>query len=270
MPVLTRVEQSNDRVFMPTHAVQRMYLGGLGMSRNMLWPHHAVSYEGLYPGFAALVTENRKDHLRVTLLNLQDSPTSGLLRVWRLVPGRYRVVTGPDANDDDAPDSAATTHTMDLKRYEAIPVTLPPRRPWVVEATLIERATPLWERPDLAVTCLDALYAPDRHVATIVVHNIGTRATGRYRLRVTTSEGCELLSRSMPSLEPPLDCKPRVEHVQVQGIPANASELVATVTPLVPTEEITSCNNTARIPLVALPAEASSFGWARPPDDAGP
>jgi hypothetical protein len=241
-----------------------MYLGGLGLSRNMVWPHHAVSYEGLYPGFAALVTINRDDHLRVTLYNLADQPKSGLMRVWRLVPGKYQVTSGPDDNGDDAPDAPGEARSMDLLRHEAIPLTLPPRRAWVVEAKLLEKHTPLWERPDLAVTYLDATFAAATRRLDFAVHNMGTRPSGPYCVRVLAEDGKELLNQKMNSLEPPLDCRARIARVSVPNIPPASRTVRVEVASLKPTEEITLCNNTETIPLNALPPAPLPFGWAMP------
>jgi hypothetical protein len=255
MPVLTHVQQSNDRVHIGKHAVDRMYLGGLALTRCMVYPHHAVSYEGLTENFAALVAENGEDRLKAVLFNFENRPQHGRMRVWRLVPGKYEVTHGPDRNDDDQPDTIAGRQTLDLLRYAPIPLDLPSRVPWVVTVRRIEQATPLYGRADLAVTAMDARWDAAAGTLQIPIHSLGAKSTGSYEVVVSDPAGKTLLSRTMPPLEAPLDLHPRIATLDVPDLRARGiASVTVTLDPGNRLEEITEQNNRATISLTGAPA----------------
>lgn len=251
VPVLTHMQMSTDRLSVPKHPLERMYLGGLASQRCMIWPHHAVSYEDLGTNFAALLPINRDDHLKVLLINTGATESRGRLRVWRLVPGEYRVCAGPDADGDGNIDAAVVDRMMSLKRYEAIDLTLPPSVPWLVEAELVRRHAPLHERPDLAVCDLDSGYDADSDLLTINVHNIGARPTAPGQVVVRDEAGLELARRPLPGIDPPLDLKPRIHTIRMQAAHLRQQRYV-TVTVSSPDgdDEITQHNNEMRIAIV--------------------
>jgi len=251
--MLTRTGQSGDRVHLHWLGSQgftdSMYFGGCPGARNRLIPLHAVSYEGLTPRFAGLVLEDTPKTLRWLGFNFEERPQAGMLRVWRLLPGTYRVRMGADGDGDGRIDGPASTLALDLKRYEPIPVTLPSRRQYVVEADLVQRdPVPLYDRCDLAVTHEDA--ARKGRALTVVVHNLGCRPTGAFEVRVADTTGRVLAARRHPGLDGIADLQDKKAPFTFTNMPA-AGDLLVRVRG--PEKEITEVNNVATLGPRAAP-----------------
>ena len=212
----TAAEQKTDRVltYRATTAIS-CYLGD-APNRNRWLNLTAVSYEGLRgEDFAALVWEAGSKSLRVALYNFREEEVTGRMRVWRLEPGRYRVETGLDRDDDGRFEEAATRRTRNLQRYSAIPLTLPPRQVTVVQVEQLQALGDLRRRPDLALSQADS--------GRVRVHNIGSVEAAE--IRVTARRGDrELESRTIERLEAPLDLHPRRVAVSFEG--ARAGDVI--------------------------------------------
>ena len=195
----TAAEQKTDRIltYRATTAIS-CYLGD-APNRNRWLNLTAVSYEGLRgEDFAALVWEAGPRSLRVALYNFREEEVSGRMRVWRLNPGRYRVQTGPDLDDDGRFEEAAS-RTATLQRYSAIPLDLPPRQVTVVRVEQLQAFGGLRRRPDLAVSQADS--------GRVRVHNIGSVEASE--IRVDVRRGHRVVeSRIIGKLEAPLDLHP--------------------------------------------------------------
>jgi hypothetical protein len=123
---------------MRTGILGQSALGGT-FGRNDFWPAYAVSYDGLETNFAALVLDQGKDRLTVSLINLAEQPKTGGFRVWQLDHGRYELTVGPDEDDDGEMDSILQTKTVELQRMDAVPVALPSRKQTIYRLRQIER-----------------------------------------------------------------------------------------------------------------------------------
>ena len=242
MPLRTKTEQSGDRVAVFKNLTDCMYLGGFPGARAHIVPTHAVSYEGLSPEFAAMVLDDTPELLRWVGLNFEDGPQTGKLRVWNLAPGTYAVRTGVDLDGDDRIDGAGEKLTLDLKRYETIPVTLPSRRLYVVEARRLRKDVPLYERPDLAVTHEDANREAGK--LTVVVHNLGCLRSGPFTVAVEDPSGRTVAVREHPGLEGVADLRDKRVSLDFENLPPHGTLRVSVAGP---DREITEVNNTARI-----------------------
>ena len=137
------------------------------------------------------------------------------MRVWRLEPGRYRVETGLDCDDDGRFEEAADRRTRNLRRYSAIPLTLPPRQVTVVRVEQLQALGDLRRRPDLALSQADS--------GRVRVHNIGSVEAAE--VRVTARRGDRVLeSRIIERIEAPLDLHPRRVIVSFEG--ARAGDVI--------------------------------------------
>ena len=195
----TAAEQKTDRIltYRATTAIS-CYLGD-APNRNRWLNLTAVSYEGLRgEDFAALVWEAGPRSLRVALYNFREEEVSGRMRVWRLDPGRYRVQTGPDLDDDGRFEEAAS-RTATLQRYSAIPLNLPPRQVTVVRVEQLQAFGGLRHRPDLAVSQAAS--------GRVRVHNIGSVEASE--IRVDVRRGHRVVeSRIIGKLEAPSTSTP--------------------------------------------------------------
>ena len=153
---------------------------------------------------------------------------------------------GVDGDGDDRIDGAPEkTLTLELKRYDPIPITLPSRQLYVVEAELRARdPVPLYDRCDLAITPEDA--TREGTTLTVVVHNIGIEPTGAFRVEVTTADGRTLATKRHEGLDGIGDLQEKRVAISFEDLPANEA---LTVTVQGPEKEITEVNNVAHIPV---------------------
>lgn len=217
-------------------------LGGYTV-RNKMWPAYAVSYEGLGKDFAALVLEQGRDKLKVVMVNLRDQPRQGALRVWQLDHGRYELMTGPDANDDGQIDAMESARTLELARMDAVPVSLPPRRPTVYEFKQVEKLDDIYARADLAIC--DEEVARDGGNVKVVVHNIGSAPAPKFTVALLDAKGAVLSSVDAAAIEAPVDLMPRTLALTLS---MNPNAVRVAVDPAGTVREITRLNNTAAIP----------------------
>ena len=243
LPLLTEIQQSADRVPIKKNLTDFMYLGGIPVSRFHTAPFFAVSYEGFTPNFAAMVLDDTPELMRWVGYSFEPGTQSGKLRVWNLAPGTYAVRQGVDGNGDDRIDGEAKAETMKLKRYEAIPVALPSRQLWIVQAECLDKATPLHQRCDLAVSAEDALL--EEGSLTVVAHIIGCKPTGPFRVEVADASGKVLARQDEPAgLDGAANLADRSKAFVFPGTFRPPLKISVTG----PEEEITECNNSAILP----------------------
>ncbi len=248
MDMVTRTEQSGDRVHMTwvggKKFTDQMYFGCMPGARNELMPLHAVSYEGPSAEFAGLVLDDTPKHLAWVGYNFEPAAQTGKLRVWRLEPGTYRVRTGIDTNGDDKIDEPlGQPRTLDLRRYEPIPITLPSRKLVVVDVTQIANdPVPLAQRCDLGITREDAVR--DETTLTVKVHNLGCEASGPFSVAVKDSDAKTLATQKHHGLDGVLDLQPKVAAFTFADLPTSGSLRVEVRGPA---KEITEVNNTAEV-----------------------
>jgi len=159
----------------------------------------------------------------------------------------YRVRTGPDANGDDRIDAARETERQ-LWRGAETPIELPPCKTWIWEARQLRQASPLRQRPDVAVTTEDATWGKDGSL-TVRVHNIGCVAVQDLSIALKGADGRTLERKTSARLDPPLDFRPRLSEVRFGPVPRTAAGATVTVEldPEGKLLEITRANNAARI-----------------------
>jgi hypothetical protein len=243
MCLYTKTEQSGDRIAAHKNLTDFMYTGGMPGARSHLVPVFAVSYEGLSPEFAAIVLDDTPEFLRWVGYNFEDRPQTGKLRVWNLVPGTYEARMGIDADGNDRIDGDAETLTLDLKRYETVPITLPSHKLYIVEARCTDRDVPLYERCDLAITHEDAVR--EGQMLTVRIHNLGCEPSGPFTVRIETPAGRILSSAGHTGLDGVGDLRARHIALTFDGMPERGDLIVSVRGP---DKEITEVNNVARLP----------------------
>jgi len=213
-PVYTWWEPQNDRMWYSDGPALAMYLGDIPAKRNFpLWPRHHVSWEGL-SDFAAFVVEKSDEHLKVLLFNFEQAEAEGLMRVWRLAHGTYRVRLGPDADGDWQMDTVASEGSLELFKSAAVPVRLPPRGLMVLQVDQVQAVDDdLFSRPDLALSPEEVIYDAERETLEVPVHNVGGGSAPATVVRLVGLEDNVLREAQIGPLEAPLDLMPRVQVV---------------------------------------------------------
>ena len=206
----TCAEQKTDRVYTFNASTPIACYLGDAPNRNRWLRNTAVSYENLRgEDYAALVWDSGADNLRVAIYNFRETPSTGVMRVWRLDHGRYRVRTGPDANDDGVMDAATSDRTVEMQRYSAIPVTLPPRQVTIVQAEQVERLDDIRTRADLALSKREVTLKGLQVAA--IAHNIGIVPVADVQAAVLDGNGKVVVRQSLGELAAPIDLIPRTK-----------------------------------------------------------
>ncbi len=205
--MFTAAEPFTDRIFphLLEHA-SKAFLGGY-TRRNKFNPALAVSWEGFGTHYAALVTQHRRDRLRILAFNFSSAPISGRIRVWELDHGRYELTVGSDANADLEPDNTSRTEKLELAKADTVELTLPPRQATVVDLRQQMKLDPIWDRADLALAAREIRIDGNR--VTGAVHNIGARAAQNVVVAIVDANGNVLDRDSLGALEAPLDLMPK-------------------------------------------------------------
>lgn len=243
----TTAEQFTDRIFLyPIQNAAKAYTGAYA-TRNKFEHPHSVSWQGLGTEFAALVRESRPNHLRVLVYNFAGEPLQGIMRVWRLDHGIYRVVIGPDADGDGVADARASEQQVELLRYSPVPVTLLPRQVTVIEVTQVQELDDIRQRPDLALSPLDTVVAG----ATVrgVVHNIGVAPVDETEVVLVSPAG-QVVDRQRLSGIPGIGADLEAVRLayELSGPPTGLSGYRVVVDPKDETAEIYEGNNEVTIP----------------------
>jgi hypothetical protein len=151
---------------------------------------------------------------------------------------------GLDLDGDDRIDNSdlAAKLELNLKRYETIPITLPPGQLFVVEARCVQKDVPLYARCDLAITHEDATRDGER--LTVVVHNLGCLSSGPFTVRIRDASGTLLAQKTYDGLEGIADLKEKKVALTFDELPSSGP---LDVTVHGPDKEITEFNNRARV-----------------------
>jgi hypothetical protein len=245
--MFTEAEPFTGQVQIPHRALQRARLGGVAYHQSMIYPGHAISWEGANGRLAALTFKSNPHLIKLSVFNFAKTLLDVHLRVWDLENGIYTVIEGTDVTGHDNIDVETTRRTLPLGRGSAIPLSLRPQKTTVIEVRQQKKGLSLGELPDLGIGTEDLQYDPAGEKATLVVHNIGARKSPPFVLQVENEKRAVLLKKSMEALEAPTDLVPKKVKVELSGLRAGASQmLIFRIDPENQIEEITRDNNVLR------------------------
>ena len=209
-----------DRISRFNPKIQEDRLGGTALTRtNVLYPKHFVSWKfnapANYESVAVFVNKASDSGINIIAYNLELKPVSADMTVWDVKPGKWKVKQGIDKNDDQVIDGDMTEYTVDLERGESLSLVFTPREYNIVSLELIEPAEKgYWERPDLGIWASDIFI--DGNFVTVRVHSLGNIATPATILELKDANGKVVGTASVPSLEAPLDLKPRWKDITIE------------------------------------------------------
>jgi len=246
LPMLTEAEQTTDRVWLPQALANSTTLGDLSILRNKIYPKHSVSWEGANGRFAPLVRKQGRDELEIEIVNLENRPVQAGARLWRLNHGQYEVKTISVLQSDKS-KTTTNTASQKLARYSLLPLTLAPSSVTTVTLKQTQALSDLSRAADLGVSKHDATYADGK--LTFKVHNIGAKASGAFRVRVT-QQGKQLAEQNHAALGVPQDYRTQKAIFTVPVADAK-SPVTIEIVPEGELDEITTVNNK----VVVVPGE---------------
>ena len=239
-----------DRVSVPESELQRARLGGVAITRNAIYPGHAVSWTFQSPAneesTAILVPNATPESLKIIVYNLSQSPVTATMTAWGIEPGRWEIVQGRDTDGDDSADGTTSTKTVELERTGEVEITFPPRVATVLNLKLVAKGTPYWSRPDLGVG-KDDVVVQGRQL-TVTVHSLGAVDAPPTKLALLDKTGKVLSSVPVPGLKSPADLMPKVATVTLTapaGVPIEGCSVV--IDPDATMREITRINNRVKL-----------------------
>ncbi len=203
-------DPSTDRVYLPTTMLDQMTVGGFGApDEGRLVTRIAASYEGTGLDVAPLVLEDTDEYLLLALYNFAAETRDIGVRVWELKPGMYELTIGPDDDRDDRIDRPARTDRITVRRYTRVPVSVPPKRLFLVELKLREAHELPDLLPDPALSLRTTSYDTAKKTLRVTVHNIGSAQARDVRVIVEDAQGNQVATKTIAAIDAPLDLKPR-------------------------------------------------------------
>ena len=249
----SRAQPSMDRNPLPRLTLIYARMGAPVSNRgssNLMWPRHGLSYVKGANDVATLVTRNTDTGLAARFYAFTDARHDLQLRVWRLNPGKYRVVLSSDPDDDGRPDAVLSEQTVQLRRGASLDLALPPRQPVVLHTEPIEVHEPNFDRPDPAIgpDTVEVVY--DDHLVVRVFNN-GTQPAENVLVRVRDGASGKILPRGeqrIARIEAPLDLHPRSAAIEVKNIsPHVLNSIIVEVDPEHEIDDLNPFNNVVKI-----------------------
>lgn len=239
-----------DRVEVPNGELQRARLGGVALTRNAIYPGHAVSWTFRAPGdeerVAIIIPESKPDYLKIVAYNMTGDSFLADMTAWDLEPGRWEVSTAVSADGGATTGGESLSFTTELERGGSVGLVFSPNVTTVFTLKLVEKGVPYWWRPDLGIG-RDDVSVRGRRV-TVTVHSLGAQDTRPATLKLLDGAGKTLATAPVPALKAPNDLLPKRVRVTLDA-PAGARLAGGSVVvePDTPTKEITIVNNRVRL-----------------------
>jgi len=173
---------------------------------------------------------------RVIGYNLSNKPITATMRGQNVVNGEWTIMEG----------GASSIRPLAFGRDTDVPVVFPPHRQVEINFKLQKEGSPVSARPDIGIG------PDDVHVGQggidITLHSLGAAPTPAGTLTLQTAAGKPVVSVPVPSLDAPLDLKPRTAtvHINLSNVAPKGARLVVSLggNPA----EITTRNNSLTVP----------------------
>ncbi|TFI58812.1 LamG domain-containing protein [Sphingomonas parva] len=220
MSMMTEGELWTDRVQIPSEILQRSRLGGVASRRGQIFPGNRVSWRFSGPdsaeSVALLFPEASGSKLRLIAYNLTGVPVEATMVGADVVPGRWTLAEGRDANQDDRAD-APRSSIVRFGPGEETRLSLPPGQS-VIELDLVEAGQPSWTRPDVGIDPEDVRVSGNR--MRVTVHGLGAIASPAGQV-IVEAGGREIGRGRFPALSAPDDLRPKTAVATI-GLPRGA------------------------------------------------
>ena len=219
MYMMTEGHLWTDRVQIPSEQLQRARLGGIGARRNQTFGGNVVAWRFAAPAkaddVAILAPDARQDRFKVIAFNLSDRPVDATLIAADITGGRWKLVSGRDADGDDRIDADRTERELDLERTDELPVTLAPKQSTVLEFELVKAGEPSWQRPDVGIGIDDVKLAKGE--VAVTVHSLGALDAPAGVVILEDRAGKEVVRAPFAALKAPVDLRPKTTTVRLKA-----------------------------------------------------
>ncbi|MDP7398570.1 MAG: sugar-binding protein [Lentisphaeria bacterium] len=206
--MVTSAEPFTDRILIThlSHLASAAYFGSSN-ARNKFNHCQAISWNGIGMEFAALVSDNRQDRMKVLMYNSGTEPLEVQMTVWRLGHGRYRLRIHEDTDGDHVAEKNVRNETLVLHKARKVSLSIPPRRVMALSLVQEEKFASIFSRPDLALAVSETAVSGLK--LTGIVHNIGSAIAPGTTIAVLDAKGAVVAEQKLADLAPPTDLEPK-------------------------------------------------------------
>jgi hypothetical protein len=150
----------------------------------------------------------------VIAYNLKGNPVKALMTAWDLKPGKWKIRTGADINDDLLIDGAGITRIIETERGSDIEIDFKSKGYSIIELSLIEPSKNNYEMlSDLAIGTEDIKVIDKTMI--VRVHNVGSVPSPETKIEIRDSFGKIVGTALVPPLDAPLDLLPKWEDIKI-------------------------------------------------------
>lgn len=240
-----------DRVSPFNPAIQEDRLGGVALTRtNVLYPQHFASWKFISPAkfddVAIFLPSPSDSALKVIAFNLKDNPVKANMSLWDVIPGRWRIRTGKDMNEDQLIDAVLKDTICNLERGSQIEVSFKTKGYHIIQMELIEPSGVDYSRlPDLALTKEDIVVTGNS--VSVRIHNIGGADSPESAIELRDGSGTILASGIVQAIAAPLDLQPKWTEVTLKTpVSTDLTHGVIRIDPENKIREITEINSVVK------------------------
>ena len=209
-----------DRVAANFNDLQTDRLGGVAIARiHNIYPQNYLSWEmekpGAFKNLATFVLEANSTKLNVLAFNLTHKPVDAKMKVWRIIPGKWKITEGIDRNNDNKIDSIIQEQVLELEKGSEINVQFSPLKNTIINLVLEEpNKTPYWKLPDLAIHSKYMLQSENE--IKVRVYNQGAIKSPSTTIEIRDLSGKTIAKSVVPEIEAPLDLVPKYMEIQLK------------------------------------------------------
>ncbi len=229
-----------DRISCNTNGLQEDRLGGVALARiRHIYQKNHVSWDIESPAncksLAMFLPKATSSELDIIAFNLEKEEVSASMTLWDIRPGIWRIVLGPDEDENQKMDSRQRDEVVYLERGSELKLSFEPQKNTLVHLELEEAAkTDYSERPDLAISASGIRIHGDEVI--IRVYSQGAVGTPETTLEVWNASGESVGTAPVPAMKAPVDLNPNWLDIRVQ-VPA-ATDLSSGIIRIDPQGEI--------------------------------
>jgi hypothetical protein len=239
-----------DRISSFNPVIQEDRLGGVALTRtSVLYPQHYVSWKFVGPSkfddVAIFIASPSCSKVKVIAFNLTNDPVDALMTLWDVKPGRWKIRTGADKNDDQEIDPDEKVTLADIEPGAELPVIFASKGYTIIHMELVDEIS-VAVLPDLALAYEDV--KTDDKSFRVRIHNIGSATSSPSIIQMTDIYGKVIAETPVPGIDSPEDLKPKWKEITFP-LPADfdLKNTVIRVDPENIINEITERNNTLQI-----------------------
>jgi hypothetical protein len=213
-----------DRIYANTNRLQTDRLGGVALARiRQIYPQHYLSWKisepADYHSLAFFVPAANSGSIELLAYNLEAETVHAKMKLWNIQPGTWRVLTGPDTNEDQQMDQETSSELLYLERGSELNLSFVSQTHTLVSLELVEPArTAYSQRADLAIS--SAGLRIEENKVTVRVYSQGGIASPESSLELKDARGELVANVTVPAMEAPLDLSPNWLDVEIP-IPAD-------------------------------------------------